>query len=136
MLAFAGTGWTLGCSDGRRWHHRRSSITAYLKQQYSYAKAEALLAEKWPGKYNGVGHDVARASLRQGRRGPLFQRCGSIAGKWGSALFQSIYEPSPGLWPSTMLMPEWCFLLMFVGFLTALGGIMDAAAVAGHTAGC
>ena len=116
-------GWTLGFAPTAVvWHHRRNSITAYLKQQYSYAKAEALLAEKWPGKYNGVGHVMWQGRLYgKGVVDLFFQRGRIYHGKWGSALFQSIYEPSAGLWPSTILMPEWYFLLMFVGFLTALG---------------
>ena len=35
---------------------RRRSIRAYWKQQKGYAQAEALLAEKWPQKYNEAGH--------------------------------------------------------------------------------
>ena len=50
-------GWTLGFSPGAMvWHHRRNSVRMYWKQQQGYGKAEALLARKWPGKYNGLGH--------------------------------------------------------------------------------
>src|SRR5262249_41642102 len=50
-------GWTLGFSPAALvWHHRRNSVRRYLRQQRGYAKAEALLAEKWPAKYNSVGH--------------------------------------------------------------------------------
>ena len=50
-------GWTLGFAPTAVvWHHRRNSIKAYFKQQRGYAKAEALLADKWPGKYNSAGH--------------------------------------------------------------------------------
>ena len=38
------------------WHHRRNSMQMYWKQQQGYGKAEALLEEKWPEKYNALGH--------------------------------------------------------------------------------
>ncbi len=50
-------GFKLGFHPGALvWHHRRSSLTKYWKQQVGYGKAEALLEEKWPAKYNSVGH--------------------------------------------------------------------------------
>jgi GT2 family glycosyltransferase len=38
------------------WHHRRSSLRTYWRQQRGYGKAEALLERKWPEKYNSAGH--------------------------------------------------------------------------------
>ena len=38
------------------WHHRRNSLKMYWRQQQGYGKAEALLEEKWPEKYNAAGH--------------------------------------------------------------------------------
>ena len=38
------------CAAAMVWHHRRGSIKGYVKQQYGYGKAEALLEAKWPGK--------------------------------------------------------------------------------------
>ncbi len=116
-------GWTLGFAPTAVvWHHRRNSIKAYFKQQRGYAEAEALLADKWPSKYNRVGHVTWQGRLYgKGVAELFFQRSRIYHGMWGSAPFQSVYEPSPGHWPSTMLMPEWYFLLTFVGFLTALG---------------
>jgi GT2 family glycosyltransferase len=116
-------GWTLGFAPAAVvWHHRRNSIKAYFKQQRGYAKAEALLADKWPAKYNSAGHLTWQGRLYgRGVVETLFQRSRIYHGVWGSAPFQSIYEPSPGHWPSLTLMPEWYFLLTTVGFLTALG---------------
>jgi hypothetical protein len=115
-------GWTLGFAPTAVvWHHRRNSIKAYIKQQRGYAKAEALLADKWPEKYNRAGHVTWQGRLYgRGIVAPLFPRSRIYHGTWGSAPFQSIYEPGPGHWPALMLMPEWYFLLMFVGVLTAL----------------
>jgi O-antigen biosynthesis protein len=114
-------GWTLGFAPTAVvWHHRRNSIRAYIKQQRGYAKAEALLAEKWPGKYNRAGHLTWQGRLYgRGVVELFFQRSRVYHGAWGTAPFQSVYEPSPGHWPALVLMPEWYFLLMFVGLLTA-----------------
>jgi GT2 family glycosyltransferase len=116
-------GWTIGFAPAAVvWHHRRKSIRAYLKQQFNYAKAEALLADKWPSKYNSVGHLTWHGRLYgRGVVEAVFRRSRIYHGVWGSAPFQSLYEPSPGYWLSLMLMPEWYFLLMFLGFLTVLG---------------
>jgi GT2 family glycosyltransferase len=49
-------GYTIGFHPSALvWHHRRNSLKAYWKQQKGYGKAEALLEEKWPQKYNGFG---------------------------------------------------------------------------------
>jgi O-antigen biosynthesis protein len=114
-------GWTLGFAPAAVvWHHRRTSIIAYFKQQRGYAKAEGLLAKKWPGKYNCAGHLAWQGRLYgRGVVELFFQRSRIYHGLWGTAPFQSIYEPSPGHWPALMLMPEWYFLLMFISLLTA-----------------
>jgi GT2 family glycosyltransferase len=116
-------GWTIGFAPAAVvWHHRRNLIRAYLKQQFNYAKAEALLADKWPGKYNSVGHLTWHGRLYgRGVVEAVFRRSRIYHGVWGSAPFQSVYEPSPGCWLSLTLMPEWYFLLILLGFLTALG---------------
>ena len=50
------SGWTLGFSAGAVvMHRRRDSVRRYLKQQYGYGKAEALLERKWPSRYNRAG---------------------------------------------------------------------------------
>jgi GT2 family glycosyltransferase len=115
-------GWTLGFSPAALvYHHRRNSVRAYWKQQKGYGKAEALLERKWPEKYNSVGHltwsgRVYSASPILGwRRNLIYQ------GTWGSALFQSVYQPAPGtLWPLT-LMPEWYLVIVTLAVFSALG---------------
>jgi O-antigen biosynthesis protein len=116
-------GWTIGFAPTAVvWHHRRNSIKGYFRQQRGYAKAEALLADKWPGKYNSAGHLAWRGRLYgRGIVEPLFSRCRIYHGVWNTAPFQSIYQPSPGSLSSLSLMPEWYFLLVLVGFLAALG---------------
>jgi O-antigen biosynthesis protein len=116
-------GWTIGFSPAAVvWHHRRNSAWAYFKQQRGYARAEALLAVKWPAKYNSVGHLTWRGRLYgRGVVEILFQPGRIYHGIWGSAPFQLVYEPAPGYWPFLMLMPEWYFLLLSLAVLTALG---------------
>lgn len=38
------------------WHCRRDTIKGYFKQQRGYGRAEALLSQKWPEKFNFLGH--------------------------------------------------------------------------------
>ncbi|MDQ3929039.1 MAG: glycosyltransferase, partial [Chloroflexota bacterium] len=104
-------GSTLGFSPAAVvWHHRRNSIRAYWKQQRGYGKAEALLEKKWPEKYNAAGHLVWAGRVYDGGFIPAalaWRRRRIYQGTWGSALFQSLYQPAPnGLWslPAT---PEW-----------------------------
>jgi O-antigen biosynthesis protein len=116
-------GWTIGFAPSAIvWHHRRNSIKSYLKQQFGYAKAEALLAEKWPAKYNSAGHVTWRGQLYgRGIVETVFARSRIYHGQWGSALFQSVYQLAPGSLSSLSLMPEWYFLLLLFGFVAALG---------------
>jgi GT2 family glycosyltransferase len=116
-------GWTLGfVPSAVVWHHRRNSIRSYLKQQFGYAKAEALLAEKWPDKYNSAGHVTWGGQLYgRGIVETLFARSRIYHGQWGSALFQSVYQVAPGSLSALSLMPEWYFLLLLIGFVAALG---------------
>jgi GT2 family glycosyltransferase len=116
-------GWTIGFAPTALvWHHCRSSITRYFQQQRAYADAEALLVEKWPEKYNSAGHLVWEGRLYgRGVVKSLFAQSRIYHGVWGSAPFQSLYEPSLGNLSSLTLMPEWYFLLLCLAFLTTLG---------------
>jgi cellulose synthase/poly-beta-1,6-N-acetylglucosamine synthase-like glycosyltransferase len=115
-------GWTLGFSPAAVvWHHRRNSVRTYWKQQQGYGKAEALLENKWPEKYNIAGH------LNWGGR--IYQRFlntfgwsqGRIyQGTWGSALFQFYQPTSSGFW-SLMLMPEWYLIVLCLAVISILG---------------
>jgi O-antigen biosynthesis protein len=116
-------GWTLGFSaPAMVWHHRRSSIRTYLRQQVGYGDAEAMLERKWPEKYNAVGH-VSWSGRLYGKG--LTQALGSRAriyhGTWGSAPFQSVYRaPQPRI-ASLALMPEWYLCIVALAVLSLLG---------------
>jgi len=105
------------------WHHRRNSMRMYWKQQQGYGKAEALLEEKWPEKYNALGHTSWGGRL-YGKG--LTLDLGSMRrriyqGVWGSAPFQSLYQPAPGTLLSLPLMPEWYLLIALLAVLSLLG---------------
>ncbi len=117
-------GWTLGFSPAAMvWHHRRNSLRAYWRQQQGYGKAEALLEEKWPEKYNAAGH-LAWAGRLYGRGLPRVAIPGRgriYGGAWGSAPFQRLYEPAPGTLSSMPLMPEWYLMIAALSGFSALG---------------
>src|SRR5919112_1839133 len=99
-------------------------IRAYWKQQRGYGKAEALLKEKWPEKYNAAGHLVWTGRIYDGLLPALAWRRRQIyQGTWGSAPFQSLYQPAPnGLW-SLLATPEWYLLIAGLATLCALGSV-------------
>src|SRR6266704_1102665 len=91
------------------WHHYRRTVRAYLKQQVSYGKAEAMLERKWPEKYNSngqmnwLGHIYTDGLFRATSmsRGRIYQ------GTWGTAGYARLYQPAQSLLNSLPLMPEW-----------------------------
>jgi len=117
-------GWTLGFSPAALvWHHCRDSVRGYWRQQVGYGRAEAMLERKWPEKYNGLGHAAWQGRLYGNGHTPafLFGRQRVYHGIWGSAPFQSIYAPAPGLLRSLPAMPEWYLLTAGCAGLSALG---------------
>jgi GT2 family glycosyltransferase len=107
------------------WHHRRASVRSYLRQQAGYGRSEALLERRWPERFNAIGHarwtgsvygtgNVRALRLRRRRVG---------YGTWGSALFQSVYEPAHGPLGCLPMMPEWYLVLAALAVLGA-GGVV------------
>ena len=118
-------GYTIGFHPSALvWHHRRNSLKNYWKQQQGYGKAEALLESKWPEKYNGFGHLTWGGHIYgNGVTLPLKVRKDKIFhGTWGTALFQSVYQPAGGFFNNIPLMPEW-YLLSGLLALIGLFGI-------------
>ena len=105
------------------WHHRRNSLKAYWKQQKGYGKAEALLELKWPEKYNGLGHLTwAGRIYGNGITLPIKLKKDKVYhGTWGTALFQSVYQPGNGFINALPLMPEWYFIVALLALLSSLG---------------
>ncbi|WP_299289573.1 glycosyltransferase [uncultured Mucilaginibacter sp.] len=105
------------------WHHRRNSFKAYWKQQKGYGKAEALLEDKWPEKYNQFGHVAWSGRIYgNGFTMPINLKKGKVFyGSWGSALFQSVYQPAHGFLNAIPLMPEWYLFSALLAFFASLG---------------
>jgi O-antigen biosynthesis protein len=105
------------------WHHRRNSISMYWRQQKGYGKAEALLEEKWPERYNGAGH-LAWCGRLYGRGFTLpvpFAPARVYGGVWGTAAYQSLYAPASLTLAALPLMPEWYFVIAALAGLALLG---------------
>ena len=116
-------GWTLGFSPAAMvWHHNRNSIKAYWRQQEGYGKAEAMLEEKWPEKYNVVGH-VSWAGRLYGRglTLPIRKRLRVYHGTWGLAPFQSLADPGSGMLGGLPLTPEWNLGAAALGLISLAG---------------
>jgi GT2 family glycosyltransferase len=76
------------------WHHRRPSVMAYWRQQVGYGISESILERKTPDKFNPWGH--ASWAGRIYAPYPFFRiknRPVIYQGIWGSAPFQSMYDP-------------------------------------------
>jgi glycosyltransferase involved in cell wall biosynthesis len=118
-------GATIGFSPAALvWHHRRNSVRAYWRQQLNYGKAEALLEQKWPEKYNPAGHLAWRGRIYG--NGSTFMLAGTgriYHGVWGSAPFQLLYAPHCGFWRAIPSMPEWYLLIAVLAGLSALGAL-------------
>jgi O-antigen biosynthesis protein len=108
------------------WHHRRTTLGGYLRQQRGYGRAEALLERKWPLRYSAGGHVTWRGRVYgegapRHATGPLRWRI--YHGTWGTALFQSLYEPARGDMNALLLMPEVYLGIGLVTLLAALGAL-------------
>ena len=105
------------------WHHRRPSIRRFLRQQYGYGRAEALLEQKWPEKYNAIGHVSWHGRVYgSGIMSHLpWNRHRIYQGTWGSALFQSLYQPAINGLGAILLMPESYAVGLLFGLLSILG---------------
>lgn len=117
-------GWTLGFSPAAVvWHHRRTTLRSYWKQQRGYGRAEALLERKWPEKYNAAGQ--ATWGGRIYAKGVVerlgFRRPRIYFGPSGSAPFQSLEAQHPSLTWSLALTPEWYLLIAALLGFAALG---------------
>ncbi len=104
------------------WHHRRGTVKGYLKQQYGYGKAEAMLEKKWPEKYNDHGQVIWHGRLYgQGvTRQLLKMRSRVYQGVWGCSPFQRLYQRKSPELLSLPLMPEWLIVIVMLA-VGALG---------------
>ena len=116
-------GGTLGFSPAAVvWHHRRSSVSAYLRQQFNYGRAEAMLEAKWPKKFNSAGHVRWGGRIYgSGRATPVFAtRVNIYRRRRRPVAFQTVDDRSSVLGALTMI-PEWHLVVGILGLMSVLG---------------
>ena len=109
-------GCTIGFSPAAQvWHYRRNTIDAYLRQQRGYGEAEALLKYKHPDRFNALGASHWRGRL-YGTDGIGIRVGGDVIyhGRFGQALFQTIYRRPSSLVAAMLMSVEWHLLTGFV----------------------
>jgi len=86
-------GWEIGFAPGALvWHHHRSSLSAYWRQQVGYGESETWLRPRHPAKFAGhraiwAGHIYSPLPFVRAMRRSIVN-----AGVWGSAVFPSVYR--------------------------------------------
>jgi GT2 family glycosyltransferase len=76
------------------WHHRRCTVKAYYGQQKGYGRAEAMLAFKHPQRFVAAGRLRFDGVIYGGGKAGLPLLPARVYhGRFGSALFQTIYQP-------------------------------------------
>jgi GT2 family glycosyltransferase len=116
------------------WHHRRSTVRAYLKQQRGYGEAEGLLKRKHPEKFQGfraeaswLGRIYTRAGLGLAVGRPIVHH-----GVFGTGMFQTLYSAPQVWWPLALLSLEWWWLALGLLWLAPVWNPAAALAQAGH----
>ena len=97
------------------WHHRRSTVGAYWKQQAGYGRSEAMLQLKHPHRFNRLGYSQWLGVIYgDGAVGLPVATPAVYHGKFGNGLFQIIYrQNSYNLWAYFTLF-EWHVLALLV----------------------
>ncbi|MGD9895612.1 MAG: glycosyltransferase [Candidatus Methylacidiphilaceae bacterium] len=90
------------------WHHRRSTVSAYLRQQAGYGKAEALLRFRHLSRFsaNGVAFWHGQIYSPRTARACFFQPL-IYRGPFASGLFQSLYSRPDPSWIAAISSAEW-----------------------------
>jgi Glycosyltransferase like family 2 len=117
-------GWTIGFAPSAMvWHNRRNSVKTYWRQQKNYGKAEGMLERRWPKRFSSAGHPswAGRVYGKGHTAGVHKWRSRIYQGIWGSAPFQSLYEPPASVWEHLPLMPEWYLVNAALAALVLLG---------------
>jgi glycosyltransferase involved in cell wall biosynthesis len=100
-------GFRIGFSPpGFVWHHRRSTVRAYLGQQSGYGEAEAKLVRRHPEYFNSFGGSIWQGRIYASSKfGLTIRRPIIYHGLFATGFFQSVYcaEPSTALMFCTSL---------------------------------
>ena len=110
------------------WHHRRNTISAYLKQQKGYGRAEALLLPKHKDRFNMLGNSRWAGRIYGDISGALLAARPIVYhGAFGLGLFQTLYEPKGSLAAYLPLSMEWMFVAVAAMLATPFSLIAGAA---------
>jgi len=118
------------------WHHRRFTVSSYLRQQRGYGHAEALLMKEHPSRFGPFGGARWRGCI-YGDSLPVNDPAeGAVYfGPFGNAAFQGIYRQATGYlveWASGLLWPllavvACCFRQFELAAVIALLALVAAA---------
>ncbi|BCX48824.1 hypothetical protein HAHE_27320 [Haloferula helveola] len=117
------------------WHRRRPSVIAYLKQQRGYGYAEAHLHEAYPSRFNVLGHSVWKGSIYDSLTSAAFRPMPALfrpriyQGYFGSAMFQTMYQPPVSGWLTLFKSIEWQIFFLSV-FFSGVAGVIAGSWVA------
>jgi GT2 family glycosyltransferase len=85
-------GWKIGFHPGATvWHHRRPGLRAYLRQQRSYGRSEALVEDRHPERFTPAGTARWRGRIYNALS-PSLTRQRIYRGMYGTAAYQSVYQ--------------------------------------------
>jgi O-antigen biosynthesis protein len=73
------------------WHHRRSGLRTYLRQQWVYGRSEALVEARHPQRFTAAGTARWRGRIYTSLTPPL-GRQRIYRGPYGTAAYQSVYR--------------------------------------------
>ena len=115
-------GYPIGFSPAAMvWHFRRNTISAYLKQQMGYGKAEALLYFKHSYRFNLLGQSQWFGRIYGDFTMSLFSPKPIVYhGVFGRGLFQTLYEPPASPLTYLPFTLEW----NLVGFILLAGALI------------
>ena len=105
------------------WHHRRATVKGYWRQQIGYGEAEALLEQKWPGRFSALGHLSWSGQIYgRGLALPFLTPNPRVyQGQWGLAPYQGLYQSTPFTALSIAQTPEWLLPIYFLTVISLLG---------------
>lgn len=103
------------------WHHRRATVSAYLKQQTGYGRSEAMVHFKHPRRCGTFGRSSWRGIIYgDGAVGLPLLPPTIYHGRFGLAPYQTIYRHNEfGIW-SCLMSLEWHLAASFALTLGAL----------------
>ena len=127
-------GWRIGFSGAALvWHHHRSSINAYWRQQVGYGEGETWLMAHHPEKFLD-GHMLWRGRIYSPL--PFIRSLNGTkinAGVWGTAPFPSVYRTDVhpfAFLPHSIRWQVWSFVMILAGLgVSVLGNRPRVAAL-------